>query len=60
MSVLHRVTSLIRNSTPPYGQHRALGTVLLKGPRGTLFFTSEVPLHYIPQHPPECRDWDHA
>jgi len=29
----HRGTSLIRNSPPPQGFHRALGIVLLWGPR---------------------------
>ena len=40
----YRGTSLIRNSTPPWGHHRALGIVLLYGPRGALFLMSEVPL----------------
>ena len=30
----YRGTSLIRNSPPPQDDHRALGIVLLKGPRG--------------------------
>ena len=37
-------TSLTRKRTPPYEHHRALGMVLLKGPRGALFLMSEVPL----------------
>ena len=40
----YRGTSPIRNSTPPWDQYRALGIVLLQGPRGALFFMSEVPL----------------
>ena len=41
----YRGTSLIRNSTPPQDHHRALGIVLLKGPRDALFLMSEVPLY---------------
>ena len=33
----YRDTSLIRNSPPPSGHHRALGIVLLQGPRGAQF-----------------------
>ena len=40
----YRGTSLIRNSPPPEGHHRALGIVLLLGPAGRLFLMSEVPL----------------
>jgi len=40
----YRGTSLIRNSPHPQGHHRALGIVLLYGPRGALFLMSEVPL----------------
>ena len=40
----YRGTSLLRNSTPPWGYHRALGTVLLQGPRMLQFLMSEVPL----------------
>ena len=40
----YRGTSLIRNRPPPYDHHRALGMVLLQGPRGALFLMSEVPL----------------
>ena len=39
----YRGTLLIRNSTPPKDHHRALGIVLLQGPRGALFLMSEVP-----------------
>ena len=39
----YRGTSLIRNSPPRWGHHRALGTVLLQGPVGSLFLISEVP-----------------
>ena len=45
---LYRVTSLIRNSPPSQGHHRALGTVLLQGPGGALFLMSEVPLYSKP------------
>jgi hypothetical protein len=38
-------TSLIRNSPTPWGFHRALGIVLLKGPRGALFLMGEAPLY---------------
>ena len=44
-----RGTSLVRNSPPPQDRHRALGIVLLYGPRGALFLMSEVPL-YLPRH----------
>ena len=44
-SALYRVTSPIRNSSPPSDHHRALGIVLLQGPRGALFLMSEVPLY---------------
>ena len=37
-------TSLIRNSPPPQDHYRALGIVLLQGPRGARFLMSEVPL----------------
>ena len=40
----YRGTSLIGNSPLSWGHHRALGRVLLKGPRGRLFLMSEVPL----------------
>ena len=39
------VTSLITNTHPPQDQCRALGMVLLLGPRGGLFLMSEVPLY---------------
>ena len=42
--VQYRGTSLVRNRTPPKGPHRALGIVLLQGPRGRRFLMSEVPL----------------
>ena len=42
---LYRGASLIRNCPPPPDHHRALGIVLLKGPRGVLFLMSEVPLY---------------
>ena len=41
----HRGTSLIKNSPHPQGVHRALGIVLLKGPRGSRFLMSEVSLY---------------
>jgi hypothetical protein len=41
---LYRGTSLIRNTPPTWGHRRALGIVLLQGPRGALFLMSEVPL----------------
>ena len=47
----YRGTSLIRNRTPPYEHHRALGMVLLQGPMGALFLLSEVPL-LLPLSPP--------
>ena len=37
MDFRYRGTSLIRNNHPPSGFHRALGMVLLRGPRGVLF-----------------------
>ena len=40
----YRGTSLIRNSTPPQDHHRALGIVLLWGPRGRHFLMSKIPL----------------
>ena len=33
-----------KKQRPPQNLHKALGIVLLQGPRGTLFFMSEVPL----------------
>ena len=38
----YRGTSLIRNITPPKKHHRALGIVILYGPRGALFLMGEV------------------
>ena len=38
-------TSLMKTSAPPLGPLRALGIVLLKGPRGALFPMSEVALY---------------
>ena len=40
----YRGTSLMRKRPPPQDQHRALGMVLLQGPRCALFLMSEVPL----------------
>ena len=40
----YRGTSLTRNYPPPQGHHRALGIVLLLGPRRRVFLMSEVPL----------------
>jgi hypothetical protein len=40
-----RGTSLIRNSPPSYGRHRALGIFLQKGPEGALFLMIEVTLY---------------
>ena len=40
----YRGTWLIRNGTPPQDHYKALGIVLLKGPREALFLMSEVPL----------------
>ena len=34
-------------ATPPYHHHRALGIVLLYGPRGGLFLMSEVPMYIV-------------
>ena len=42
---LYRGTSLIRNSPPPHGRHRALGMVLLWGLMEGWFLVSEVPLY---------------
>jgi len=47
----YRGTSLIRNSAPPQDHHRALGIVLLQGPRRRVFLMSEIPL-YCRQHRP--------
>ena len=33
-----------KHPQPPLDRHRALGIVLLQGPRGALFFMSEVPM----------------
>ena len=41
----YRGTSLIRNSPPPPDHHRALGIVLLYGPRWVRSFISDVPLY---------------
>ena len=41
---VYGVTSLIKNSPPPWGHHIALEIVLLYGPRRGLFLVSEVPL----------------
>ena len=43
--MIYRGSSLIRNSSPPKDHHRALGIVLLQGPRETLFLMSEAPLY---------------
>jgi len=40
----YRGASPISNCAPPQDRHRALGTVLLQGPRGRTFLISEVPL----------------
>ena len=40
----YRGTSLIRKRPPPLDPHRALGMVLLWGPRRRWFLMSEVPL----------------
>jgi len=49
----YRDTSLIRNCPPPQDHHRALGIILLKGPRGALFLMSEVPvLSSVPSESP--------
>jgi len=42
---MDRGTSLIINSPPPQGHHRALGIILLQGPRGSRFLMSEVLLY---------------
>ena len=34
-----------KKQPPPHDHHRALGIVLLQGPRGALFLMSEVPLY---------------
>ena len=41
VGVRYRGTSLIRNSPSPWGQHRALGAVLLQGPRGGFAVSDE-------------------
>ena len=41
----YRGTSLIRNSPPPQGHHRALDIVELQGPTRGLFLMHEVPLY---------------
>ena len=38
------LTSLIRNSPPPLDYRRALGIILLQGPRGGCFLMGELPL----------------
>jgi hypothetical protein len=43
--LFYRGTLLIGNLTPPWDHHRALGKVLLQGPKGALFLTREVPLY---------------
>ena len=48
---------LIRNSLPPQDYHRALGIVLLWGPRGTLLM-SEVPLLRVEGPDGGCIDLD--
>ena len=48
MTTMYRVTSLIINSAPPYDHHRALGIVLLQGPKEELFLMSEVQNPCIP------------
>ena len=42
---------LAGNSPPPQDHDRALGIVLLYGPRGVLFLMSKVPLFH-PSNPP--------
>ena len=42
---VYRSTSLTINSPPLWEHHRALGIVLLQGPRGALCLMSEVPLY---------------
>ena len=41
----YRGTSLMRNCPLPNDRRKALGIVLLWGPRRALFLMSEVPLH---------------
>jgi hypothetical protein len=45
MWVYYSDTSLMRNSTPFQDHHKALGIVLLQGPRRKRFLMSEVPLY---------------
>ena len=44
-----------KKQPPPQDHHRALGMVLLLGPRGALFLMREVPL-YHPDMPGFARD----
>ena len=56
MSQKYRGTSLIRNSAPPWDHHRALGIVLLEGPRGVAaFYERGTPVREaIVRHPFEA------
>jgi len=47
-AALYTGTSLMRNSPSPWGHHRAVGIVLLQGPRGALFLMSEAPMYLVP------------
>ena len=44
MCIRYRGTLLTRNAHPPQDHDRALGIVLLPGPRRGVFLMSEVPL----------------
>ena len=44
LMLAYKGTSLMRNSRPPQGHHRALGIVLMQGLRGAPFLVGEVPL----------------
>ena len=48
-NLMHRGTSFIRNSPPPWDHHRTLGIVLLQGPGRGVFRRSQVPLYWF-QH----------
>ena len=51
VTVKYTGTSLIRNRTPPEGPNRALGIVLVLGPRGRRFLMGELPLYegFVPR-----------
>ena len=52
----YRGTSLIKNSPLPWGHHRSLGIVLLKGPRSALLLISEVHMYPTPDGQGTCKE----